>query len=273
MKFLQLFTTSKKRKKHDMPDVAGMEIGAEKLAGLKPTDQFLISYPRSGNTWARYLLKDAIVLGKAPEDEEINPSQVIPDIHQSDLTHPAQIRFGMGARIYKSHNLRDVKSHRSVYLFRRAEDALLSYYHFGILRDQPWLESNETADAFCIRFLPTWKEHMRIAIEANTVAPDRMCFVAYENLLKDGPNELGRMAAFFNIEASTETLEQAVQRNTFSRLRAREEKRPRNGKGFFFRKGKAGSAKEELKRETFDYLSEASRAEYDTALRIAAGTA
>lgn len=252
-----------------------MKIPPERMTALRPNDQFLISYPRSGNTWTRFLVKDVIVL-KHPEIEDtVHPNDLIPDVHQTalELDHPAQSRFSMQSRILKSHNIRDLQAYRSVYLFRRAEDALLSYYHFGILRNQPWAIAGETPDAFCRRFLPTWQEHLDAAIAQYSLAAERVLFVSYEQLIENGFLELRRIIDFYGLEAGDEILRHALERNTFQRLRAREEKRVPDAKGYFFRKGCAGSGEEELQSDTLAFLQKETGPHYETASQLSRAVA
>lgn len=267
MSFLGLF--KKKLPKPGIPEVAGMPIPAAHLCALLPSDQFLISYPRSGNTWMRHMIKDVILLGRPDLPQELNPNYLMPDIHQSGPAHPAQQQYGMQVRILKSHNLRDIRSHRAVYLFRTAADSLLSYYHFGILREQPWSIAGETPDDYCRRFLPTWDEHMSIALEMHAAAPGHILFVSYESLLADGPRELRRVVDFYGLPATDEALATANERNSFDKLRARERQRVPDAKGFFFRKGRAGSAREELSAATVEFLEKATGTAYAQALQLA----
>src|SRR5580765_660366 len=84
-------------------DVAGMEVAPERLAALQPDDQFLVSYPRSGNTWMRHLLRDVILLARPdlPPPEAL--WMLIPDLHVHAMDHSARALFGMPTRIFKSH--------------------------------------------------------------------------------------------------------------------------------------------------------------------------
>ena len=267
MSFLGLF--KKKLPKPGIPEVAGMPIPAAHLNALQPSDQFLISYPRSGNTWMRNLLKDVIILSRPDLPQDVHPDHLLPDIHQGGPAHPAQQQFGMQSRILKSHNIRDIHSHRAVYLFRTAADSLLSYYHFGILRRQPWFIEGETADDFCRRFLPTWDVHMRIALEMHIASPARVLFVSYERLLADGLHELRRVVDFYGLIATDETLTAATERNSFEKLRAREQQRVPDAKGFFYRKGREGSAREELSAATVEFLENATHAAHAQARQFA----
>lgn len=92
MSFLGLF--KKKLPKPGIPEVAGMHIPTAHLRALLPSDQFLISYPRSGNTWMRHMLKDVNLLGRPDLPQELNPNHLMPDIHQSGPAHPRSSSMG-----------------------------------------------------------------------------------------------------------------------------------------------------------------------------------
>src|SRR6185503_19312306 len=83
------------------PNVSGMAIPPERLAAVRATDQFIVSYPRSGNTWMRHLMRNVIVLSKPAEPEPESLWMLIPDVHipQHTMEHEAHARFGLTRRI------------------------------------------------------------------------------------------------------------------------------------------------------------------------------
>lgn len=89
-----------------------------------PDDVYLVSYPRSGNTWMRYMLANLI---KPGEDWNINTiSQVIPDLHKK--WPDAYIE--PSPRIIKSHFIYQGAYRRVIYLFRDGRDVAISYFDF-----------------------------------------------------------------------------------------------------------------------------------------------
>jgi hypothetical protein len=187
---LRWFSKILGRRPHPAVDVAGMEVTPERLAALRPDDQFLVSYPRSGNRWVRHLLRDVIALGRPdlPPPEKLG--MLIPDLHVNEMDHLARMDFGMSTQIFKSHNLPDLRGRRIVYLFREPADALVSYFHFHVREKiEPELVA-QWPDAFCRAMLPGWCEHVQMALDEYAdeyaVTPSRVLLVSYEILLRDG---------------------------------------------------------------------------------------
>ena len=90
-------------------------------------DVFLVSYPRSGNTWMRFLLY-ALLHGDAPSSFA-NVDHAIPGIYRhADRT----LRRLPKPRILKSHEYFDPRYNRVIYLVRDPRDVLLSYYRYHL---------------------------------------------------------------------------------------------------------------------------------------------
>ena len=250
-------------------DVAGMDVAPERLAALRPDDQFLVSYPRSGNTWVRHLLREVILLGRPdlPPPEAL--WMLIPDLHVHEMEHVARTVFGMPTRIFKSHNLRDLRGRRIVYIFREPADALISYFHFHVREKiEPELVA-QGADAFCRAMLPGWCEHVQMALDEYAAGRSRVLLASYEILHRDGARALGTITHFFGLKADEAVLAAAIDRNRFENLRAKEAQNPRHPEEFFFRKGRTGTGREELTIETQRAIAAKARPIYDRARAVA----
>ncbi len=252
------------------PGVADMLITPEKLAALRPEDRFLVSYPRSGNTWLRYLVRDLIVLGKPdlPEPEKL--SQLVPDIHVDPLDSPLPAAFGLPSRIIKSHNISSLRGRPLVYIVRQPADALISYFHFHLRYDnlRPLVAAGP--DKFCRSMIDGWCEHLRLALEFYDAQPGDVHFLSYEAMLQNPAEALRGTAAFLGLPVDDATLASAIERNEFSRLRSREEKTALNKTEYFFRQGRSGTGEDELAADTLAHLGEKAAALHERACAIAA---
>lgn len=246
------------------PNVAAMPIPQDRLQSLRPNDQFLVSYPRSGNTWTRHLLRDVIALEKPDVPYPENLWQVIPDLHipAHQMEHEAVQQFGMPTRILKSHNLTDLGNRRFVYIARQPADSLVSYYHFHRLHDRMKELVTTGIDAFCCAMVDGWVEHVELALKRHQENPTDVLLVTYEGLHADGVSELRRIAQFLGLTASDATLAAALERSAFAKLRSREESQRDGSDEYFFRKGKSGTAKTELSPETLEMISAKAQATY-----------
>lgn len=269
MQWLQRFFS---RTEQADPNVLAMAIPPDRLAALRPDDQFIVSYPRSGNTWMRHLVRDVIVLShpEIPEPESV--WMLIPDVHipAHEMEHPAQKEFGIQRRILKSHHLEGLGAYRLLYIFREPADTLVSYYHFHRLQDAMRHQVEEGLAAFCEHMVGGWCAHVERALEYQQRSPDNVIFVSYESLALHGEETLARAVNFLGIPATPAVIAHALERNAFARLREKEEKARAGATEYFFRKGQVGSARDELPGEVLERIEQQARPVYERAQRAAA---
>src|SRR5467141_466425 len=92
---------------------------------ILPDDVFLVSYPKSGNTWTRFLVANLVYPEKNPDFSNIN--ELIPDpeaMHKRDLERAAR------PRLIKSHQYFDPRYPKVIYIVRDPRDVVLSEYYF-----------------------------------------------------------------------------------------------------------------------------------------------
>jgi hypothetical protein len=194
----------------------GRDIAGRSLA-VCPDDTFIVSYPRSGNTWTRFLL--ANLLSPEPPVTFSNIEQVIPDT--SALSSTALKRVPR-PRIVKSHEYFDPRYPKVIYLVRDPRDVAISLYHFR--RKYRTFDDSYPLERYVVeRFLPgdmdaSWGEHVGSWLGARRSDP-RFLLVRYEDLLEDPAEQLRRMAYFLGIGASPERIALALERSTADRLR------------------------------------------------------
>jgi hypothetical protein len=94
-----------------------------------PDDTFLVSFPRSGNTWTRFLVCNLI-----NPDDPVGFAQLesrIPEIYDTPDRH---LRAFPRPRIIKSHECFDPRYKKIIYIVRDPRDVFLSYYEFQLKR-------------------------------------------------------------------------------------------------------------------------------------------
>ena len=187
--------------------------------GLKvfPDDTFIASYPRSGNTWTRFLIANLM----HPERPVTfaNIETIIPD---ATALSSRELKRVPRPRLIKTHEYFEPRYRKVIYLVRDPRDVALSLYNFrrkyGSVDDSCPIEQYVAE-----RFLPgdldiPWGEHVGSWLGAR-MNHSGFLLVRYEDLLKDSQRELCRLASFLGIPASTETLEQAIARSSANHLR------------------------------------------------------
>src|SRR5437764_10932356 len=180
--------------------LTGTDIAGRSLA-VYPDDTYVVSYPRSGNTWTRFLIANLV-----HPDKEIsftNIEKLIPDTSsQSNKTLKGTPR----PRIIKTHEYFDHRYPKTIYIVRDPRDVALSYYDFH--RRYMHIDDNVPLDRFIEGFISgqlisagwgTWAENVASWVYAREHS-DRFLLLRYEDMLKETEAELKRIGVFMGID-------------------------------------------------------------------------
>lgn len=216
---------------------------------LRATDMFIASYPRSGNTWIRHLVADVVLqmhdLPFQPgEPWPIHPDQIIPDMHAHNIDQ-IDPRIDLPSRLVKTHELFDGAVDKVVYVFRLPADTLVSYYHYHRRYEHLRDKASLGVDLFCLEHLGEWCAHVTNFARAKAAGNARFLFVSYETMHQRTVAALQDVALFLGLDVDESTCKVAVDNHSFEKKYA-SERLGEQHHGRFYRKGKVGSAREEL---------------------------
>lgn len=189
-----------------------------------PDDVFLTSYPRSGNTWIRFLVASLVHPEKSVSFANIE--ELSPSIHLH--TNRWLVRCSR-PRLLKSHEVYDRRYPKIIYVVRDPRDVAVSMYHYCIKRD--YLSDSCPIDEFVPQFVAgeffcefgTWRTHVDSWLSQRRY-PDRFLLVRYEDLLTNIVRELSRIAAFLGCAADDEMLKRAVEASSAPKMRSLEQR-------------------------------------------------
>lgn len=218
----------------------------------RPDDIVIVSYPKSGSTWLRFIIANLIAGTSGIQPGKVDFSKVhitVPEISSYALRKGVDYESLPSPRVMRSHALYTPNFPRVVYLMRDGRDALLSYYHHfrkfhdfkGTLTD--FIRSD-------IRGVE-WNEHVDSWIFLNQ-SLSNVFLLRYENLLCNTFNEIQRLLSFISIQFTSEQIQNAVRKSSFADMRKIEET---CGLGYvgngietlrFVRKGQSGAWRQEL---------------------------
>lgn len=193
---------------------------AERDFAVYPDDIFLVSYPRSGNTWTRLLMVNLLY----PQENVTfaNIERFIPDAHwQSNRTLKRTPR----PRIIKTHQYFDPRYRKMIYIVRDPRDIALSYYDFQrkyehIADDYPLEES--VKDFVYGRLSSvnwgTWGENVGSWLYTRGQRKDFL-LLRYEDMIADTPRELARIARHLSLNVTPERLQTITEQCSAERMR------------------------------------------------------
>jgi sulfotransferase family protein len=205
-----------------------------------PRIVWLASYPKSGNTWLRFLLGH---LRGGPIERSDELSARVPDAHKiedwsrldPDRVHYVKTHWAFD-QVKVAHRCEGV-----VQIIRNPFDVLIANFNFYLLTSASEVDVRGGAalerlrrsyvERFIhwrgdLRWLPlgagSWPHHVRSWIEAATRLP--VLRLRYEDLLANPAPEVARLVAFLGLEANAQEIKAAIAHSSFGALRALEER-------------------------------------------------
>lgn len=198
--------------------------GRTKLSRRVPVledDTFLVSYPRSGNNWARFLLANLMDPGASVSFANID--RRVPFVYNHTRRSLAKIPR---PRLLATHEYFDPRYPRVIYVVRDPRDVVVSLYHLNLR--QQLIEDGYPWELYVPRFLRgdlpdwgpwTWADHLAswVAARGNESS---FFFARYEDIQADTAGTLKRMAEFLFLKRSPEELAQVAQASSADKMRA-----------------------------------------------------
>lgn len=191
--------------------------------GLTSADAVLVSYPKSGSTWLRFLL------GHVLSSDEVDFDSVRGALPRIGRHRGAPRLLPGRGRLVRTHDPLDalvgLPGQPVVYLVRDGRDVAVSYLHH--LRRIGSFEGDLAA--LLPRFLSDgidsygpWHLHVLGAVASQERGGSPFLTIRYEDLRSDTVGELARIVAFLGVEPETGRVEEAAADNSKERMRAKE---------------------------------------------------
>jgi hypothetical protein len=222
-------------------------VNALRHRAVTRADALLVSYPKSGNTWLKFMLAHALT-GVATSFDATEDA-----IGQVGKRTDVPALLPGGGRILKSHEAfaAGVRARGPVvYVVRDGRDVAVSYHRQFERRG--W--NPGPFSTYLPRFVAgqvdgygPWGTHVTSWLDGRVARDGRLLTIRYEDLLDDPLGGLQETLEFLGASVDAEVVEAAVEANRFEEMRKRETEsafHAKQGDKFFVRRGIAGEWQE-----------------------------
>jgi hypothetical protein len=208
--------------------------------GIDRNDVMVASYPRSGNTWLRFMLT-RILTGKSAGFDNVNSVIAEVGIHKD-----ARPLLPGEGRLIKTHELYRPAYKRAIYLVRDLRDSLLSQYsrekELGLVW---WADFDGYIEAFLkgtINGFGSWQEHIPNWLDSPLAKRGDILVVPFEQMRKNPQEKLEVILDYLGFKTDPHVIAEAIADNTLERMRERENKaqklhKSKREEGRFVRQG------------------------------------
>ena len=183
---------------------------------IREDDVFLVSYPKSGNTWMRFLTANLI------SEDNVNFNNfnsIVPDMYQ---TLRDDLEKYPSPRIIKSHEAYTKKYPKVIYIFRDPRDVVISFYYW----QKKYMKGfSDTMPGFIEKFIQgresrygRWDAHLRSWFSSPLATEGRILILKYEDMKEDTCCALRKVAHFLGIAVDDDAILKAVQNSDFKNM-------------------------------------------------------
>lgn len=182
-----------------------------------PRHWYIVSFPKSGNTWMRFLLAHVLF----PDDDEVTfpkLGSMVPDACRPQDRESMRDPSGPFARcahpFVKTHDPYAPEYRRVLYIVRDGRDALASYYHWQNARRETPLSLTDIVRGNSQH--GSWSAHVLGWLRGDA---DAKIVVKYEDLLADTAGQLRRILDATGVPAGDAAVDRAVRLSSFDSMK------------------------------------------------------
>ncbi len=188
-------------------------------------DIFLVSYPKSGNTWLRFLIANAIKVHYRIKREVnfFNIQEIVPGLKgNNNISDKSPFGISELPRIIKSHSSYNPHYHRTILLVRDPRDVMVSYYYY--LKNHHSIPDNYTISDVIKNNnygVDAWLDHTNSWC-LNYKQGQAIQLFRYEDLIHNTKDELDRLMNLIGLVMKEEELEKAISMSSKEKMKEAE---------------------------------------------------
>ena len=198
-------------------------------------DTYLISHPRSGNSWLRSAVAE-MMFGESGE----RLTDIYSYVPTVGFNMPVWKLKPASFHVVRSHeyymlNTPTEMYHRVIYIIRDPRDVALSYFRFLTQSNQ----YSDNFDGFLDDWLnnriwpSSWVTHVNSwTAERSPEAMSNILILTYDRMLSDTPGQFRRVADFLHLTLTDNAIKNIIQKTSIEQLRKKEDRNKQKISGF-----------------------------------------
>lgn len=215
----------------------------------------LVSFPKSGNTWMRFLLANIF---KRDENEEINFTNInefSPTSINQDIAAFSCKSIDNAPIFIKEHaNYNDMEEYeysKAIYIYRNGLDTLKSYWHFTDAQSPGLYKNIDQFSKYYWAYCGHWGDHIESWL-FNSAQKKKLKVlpVKYEDLRNNTFTVMERILTFLNLEIEPEIIKKAIENSDSKKMKnmdgSQDFMKSKRKNFHFVRNAKSGEAAETL---------------------------
>ena len=228
----------------------------------------LFGYPKSGNTWLRFLIYNYQYLLLNPSNKETITFDKLNSLQNNVMDRGSvfvpENGFPLFYRTHKIYNRPYTLFNKKIFIHRNPLDTLISAYYFYKNRDIPFSDDPKNLreklmdiDFYVSYKINFWIKYFRISVKKADIVMN------YSDMKNDTRKELTKLVQFLNWDLDEVLIKKSVEFSSFNKVKKMGKMQSQqygNGpidgsfKGEFTRSGEEGQFYSKLKKETIDLV-------------------
>jgi estrone sulfotransferase len=228
------------------------------IVGRKKDDIFLVSFPKSGNTWVKFILLNVLIeSGELKKDVSFKSlDETIPEISRDNIMK--EWKYKAIPRFIKSHVAYSkffFKDNKALLIVREPRDVMVSYFHYAL--NTHGFNFNEDFSAFI--------RHKKFGLEACMLhhiswQKKAAAIIKYEDLKKKGEAVLSDALRQLSIDVPANLMHNAFEKSSFENMKKLEQSQKKyenihKNNYQFMRKGSGNQWREYFNENDLDYYN------------------